>query len=594
MLATFRDIWGILTKRDRYIIFGFSIILIIQGGFELIGVISIVPLFSVISNPQLIETNSRLNYLYETFNFTNLNSFLIFLTVCSLILISFRIFITFFSSYLINRFIRLRNHQISLRLLKTYVAQPYKFFLNKHSAELGKKILSEVDDVVVGCLYPFIQLFTQVNIFLFLIFGGLVFTPKLIIFAIGTILFFYGGIYFLLSERTENYGASKNEFDRKRYKVIQEVFTGIKEVKLSGHENFYYKEYAKYSLNFSQTLVRLGLFKEFPKYLLEFLSMVLILGTVVLLTSQGEGNLEKVLPTLSAIALGGLRILPAIQKIYASIIYVKFSAPAVKALKQDLTELTYRKKDKNAKPSSIKKSVAFKNVVFTYLNNISPSLDNISLEIKSNSIIGIVGSTGAGKSTIVDLLSGLLTPTSGQILIDQIPLKNNNIETWQKSLGYVPQQIFIADDTITNNIALGIRSEDIDFEKVKIAAKKAMIYDFIMEELPNKFNTTLGERGVRISGGQRQRIGLARAFYSDPPIIILDEATSSLDTITEKGIIDSLKKISLNKTLIIIAHRLNTVRYCDKIFYLEKGRIKDEGTFDELIKNNDFKKFTGI
>ena len=173
-------------------------------------------------------------------------------------------------------------------------------------------------------------------------------------------------------------------------------------------------------------------------------------------------------------------------------------------------------------------------------------------------------------------------------------MRNNNIETWQKSLGYVPQQIFIADDTITNNIALGIRSEDIDFEKVKIAAKKAMIYDFIMEELPDKFNTTLGERGVRISGGQRQRIGLARAFYSDPPIIILDEATSSLDTITEKGIIDSLKKISFNKTLIIIAHRLNTVRYCDKIFYLEKGRIKDEGTFDELIKNNDFKKFTGM
>ena len=322
--------------------------------------------------------------------------------------------------------------------------------------------------------------------------------------------------------------------------------------------------------------------------------MVLILGTVVLLTSRGEGNLEKVLPTLSAIALGGLRILPAIQKIYASVIFVKFSAPAVKALKEDLTELTYRKKDENAKPSSIKKTVAFKNVVFTYLNNISPSLDNVSLEIKSNSIVGIVGSTGAGKSTIVDLLSGLLTPTSGQILIDQIPLRNNNIETWQKSLGYVPQQIFIADDTITNNIALGIRSEDIDFEKVKIAAKKAMIYDFIMEELPNKFNTTLGERGVRISGGQRQRIGLARAFYSDPPIIILDEATSSLDTITEKGIIDSLKKISFNKTLIIIAHRLNTVRYCDKIFYLEKGRIKDEGTFDELIKNNDFKKFTGM
>ena len=263
MLATFRDIWGILTQRDKYIIFGFSLILIIQGGFELIGVISIVPLFSVISNPQLIETDSRLNYLYDTFNFTNLNSFLIFLTVCSLILISFRIFITFFSSYLINRFIRLRNHQISLRLLKTYVAQPYKFFLNKHSAELGKKILSEVDDVVVGCLYPFIQLFSQVNIFLFLIFGGLVFTPRIIIFAIGTILFFYGGIYFLLSERTENYGASKNELDRKRYKVIQEVFTGIKEVKLSGHENFYYKEYAKYSLNYSQTLTRLGLLKNF-------------------------------------------------------------------------------------------------------------------------------------------------------------------------------------------------------------------------------------------------------------------------------------------------------------------------------------------
>ena len=192
------------------------------------------------------------------------------------------------------------------------------------------------------------------------------------------------------------------------------------------------------------------------------------------------------------------------------------------------------------------------------------------------------------------MLSGLLKPTSGQILLDKIPLRKNNIELWQKSLGYVPQQIFIADDTITNNIALGINSEEIDFEKVKNAAKKAMIYDFITEELPNQFDTKLGERGVRISGGQRQRIGLARAFYSDPPIIILDEATSSLDTLTERRIIDSLKRISLNKTLIIIAHRLNTVRYCDKIFFLEKGTLKDEGTFDELLENNSFKKFTGM
>lgn len=594
MLSTFLDIWKILTQKDKYVIYGFLILLIFQGGFELIGVISVVPLFSVISNPQLIETNSNLNYLYNNFNFTNLSQFIIFLSVSALLLISFRILITFTSNFLIHRFIRLRNHQISLRLLKSYVAQPYNFFLEKHSSELGKNILSEVEDSVVGCLYPLITLFSQTNIFLFLVFGALAFAPSLIILSIGIILVFYSVIYFLLSDRTQDYGESKKELNSKRYKVIQEVFSGIKEVKLSGHENFYFKEYGKHSLKYAQILTRLGLLKEFPKYLLEFLSMMLILGAVVLVTSQGDDTLEKVLPTLSAIALGGIRILPAIQKIYQSVIYVKFSSPAVKALKKDLTELNYLKKNKDIYPTPIKKSLEFKNVIFKYSKNSSPALKNLSFEIHSNSIIGIVGSTGAGKSTIVDLLSGLLKPTSGQILLDKRPLRNNNIELWQKSLGYVPQQIFIADDTITNNIALGIKSEEIDFEKVKNAAKKAMIYDFITEELPSQFDTKLGERGVRISGGQRQRIGLARAFYSDPPIIILDEATSSLDTLTERRIIDSLKKISLNKTLIIIAHRLNTVRYCDKIFFLEKGTLKDEGTFDELLENNSFKKFTGM
>lgn len=594
MLSSIIDIWTILKKRDRYILFGFLILLIIQGSFELLGVVSILPLFSVISNPNLIDSNPKLNLIYNYFNFTNLNNFLIFLTLGSLILISSRIIITFLSNFLINRFIRKRTHTISLRLLKSYVGQPYDFFLNNHSSELGKRILSEVEDVTIGCLYPSLQLLQQLNILIFLIFGALAFAPPLIIFSILSILVFYGIIFYFLSNKIENYGSKKFDFNSKRYRIIQEVFAGIKEIKLSCNESIYLSEYDKFSKKYSQILIRLGLLIDFPKYLLEFLSIVFILLIVLILTGQGDGDLEKVLPTLSAIALGGLRILPAIQKTYQSFLFIKFSGPAVKTLKKDITKAISYKPNLNIDSIRIKEKITFKNVSFIYENSKSPSLKNISFEIKSNTIIGIVGTTGAGKSTILDLLSGLLSPTAGTISIDENNLEKINKRSWQKSIGYVPQQIFISDDTITKNIALGINNNDIDFEKIKIAAQKAMIYDFIMNSLPKRFETKLGENGVRISGGQRQRIGLARAFYLDPNIIILDEATNSLDTLTESKIINSLHNNSMNKTLIMISHRLSTVRNCEKIFFIEKGKIKHTGNFEELMKIQEFKKFSGI
>ena len=295
-----------------------------------------------------------------------------------------------------------------------------------------------------------------------------------------------------------------------------------------------------------------------------------------------NGSFNDALPIVSLYVFAGYRLMPALQQVYSSITQLRFIGPSVNSLSDDLKNLKFDTSSNAKSVFSIKKSIVLKNIYYSYPNTSRSALKDISIIIPAKTNVGFVGATGSGKTTTVDIILGLLQAQKGTLEIDGQVITKENVRSWQRSIGYVPQQIYLSDDTVSANIAFGEEYKNINQDAVEKASKIANIHNFVMEELPNQYQTTIGERGIRLSGGERQRIGIARALYHHPKVLILDEATSSLDNQTEKTVMDAVNKISKDILIIIIAHRLNTVKDCDNIFLLEKGKLKKQGTFKEL------------
>ena len=293
------------------------------------------------------------------------------------------------------------------------------------------------------------------------------------------------------------------------------------------------------------------------------------------------------LPIISLYAFAGTRLMPSFKMIYTAISNQQFSNAGLDLLFKEISNIKEKVVKEINNPLKFSKQITLKNICFKYPNSQLEALNNINLNIPLGSRIGLVGSTGSGKTTLVDVVLGLLEIEKGILSIDGIELNNNNLRSWQKSIGYVPQYIYLSDDTLASNIAFGIDPSNINEDAIEKSSKIANLHDFVINELPNKYQTLIGERGVRLSGGQRQRIGIARALYHNPQVLILDEATSALDNLTEKGVMDGINNLSKNITIIIIAHRLSTVKNCDKIYVLEKGEIKNIGSYEDLIKVNE-------
>jgi ABC-type multidrug transport system fused ATPase/permease subunit len=331
---------------------------------------------------------------------------------------------------------------------------------------------------------------------------------------------------------------------------------------------------------------------DIPKYLIETIAIGGILGVIIIMIHSG-GKIDDFLPTLTVYVFGSYRLLPLLQKMFRAIANIKFNFPILENFYQDFNSLPSGKGiiDSNIQKMNFNETIKLENILFSYPASNQVIIKNQNIIIKRNTSVAIVGPTGCGKTTLVDIVLGLLEPQSGGIFVDNQQVDDTNRMSWQKNLGYVPQSIFLTDDTIRSNIAFGINPKDIDDETVIDSAKMANIHDFIENELQDKYNTVIGERGIRLSGGQRQRIGIARALYHNPPVLILDEATSALDSLTENAIIDAIKNLSRKKTIIMIAHRLTTVKNCDVIYLMDKGVIVDHGNFDELYsKNQSFKR----
>ncbi len=560
---------------------------VVMALLDVIGVASIMPFMAVLANPQLIESNSVMRYVYVTLGFNGRQDFLFALGVLVFVLLVVSLSFKALTTYAQTRFALMREYSIGKRLVEGYLHQPYSWFLNRHSADLGNTILSEVSGVVSSGLIPLLTLIAQSSVAICLM-GLLLLVDPLLAVSVCVVLgTAYLLVFKLMSGGLKHLGEARVRANQQRFTAVSEAFSAAKEVKVGGLEQIYTQRFARPAEIYAKGQTTAQVIALLPRFVLEAIAFGGML-LVVLYLMVKSGSFAEALPVIALYAFAGYRLLPALQQIYGTLTQLRFARPALDALHKDIKSLGhYELQNACIVPMQLKQGIQLNQVDYTYPNAQQPSLKNISLFISANSTVGLVGSTGSGKTTTVDLILGLLEPQVGSLNVDGEVVTLANKRMWQKSIGYVPQQIYLSDDTVAANIAFGLSFEEIDLQAVERAAKIANLHDFVVKDLPHGYQTTVGERGVRLSGGQRQRIGIARALYHSPKVLILDEATSALDNLTEQAVMEAVHNLSHEITIILIAHRLSTVRECDQIFLLEKGVVKAQGTFDELVNSSD-------
>ncbi len=564
--------------------------MLIMALLDMIGVASILPFIAVLTNPSLIETNLILNNIFKTsatFGVDSYQDFLFVLGVMVFTTLVISIIFKALTTYAQVRFVQMREYSISKRLVEGYLRQPYSWFLSRNSAELGKTILSEVGQVISLGMRPMLEMIAKTMVTIALIALLIIADPKLAM----TVSVFLGGTYLLIFYFIRKYinriGIERLRKNESRFKTIGEAFGAVKEVKFGGLEQVYNKQFSDSALTFAHTQASAQVVTHLPRFILEALAFGGILLIILIVMAQ-SGNFNDALPILSLYVFAGYRLMPALTQIYASSTAISFLSPSLNKLYNDLKENNIQTLNENQDKGilSLNKIITLKNIHYNYPNTSRTAIKDISLSIPARSTIGLVGATGSGKTTIVDIILGLLEAQKGILEVDGQIITNQNSRSWQRSIGYVPQHIYLSDDTIESNIAFGVEIKDINKEAVEKASKIANLHNFVTDELPQNYQTTVGERGVRLSGGQRQRIGIARALYHNPQLLILDEATSALDNETEQAVMDAVNNLSKNMTIILIAHRLNTVKNCDIIFKLDNGKLIDQGSFEEIININ--------
>lgn len=584
----YSDLKYLFKKKENFQISLLLVGSIIMAFFEVVGVASILPFMSMVLDPDQISSNQVLSFLFNFFNFNDVETFLFYSGVAVLVLLAFSNFFSAFMYWAITYFSKMQGHIISMRLLKHYLSNNYLFFLERNSSDLGKNILSEIDRVVKGVVLQALQAISKA-ILTIVVLAFLIYINPVI--AIMTILSI-GGAYLFFYIITRSYlsriGEKQSIALFNRFRTVDEAMMGIKDIKLKSLERNFIGRFRQPSIDNARFSAQSLVIAILPRYLLETVAFGGIISIILILLSN-DVLISEIIPVLSLYAVAGYRLLPAVQNIYSAQSMIKYNHPALMIIINDLKEIEDAGKNKQSNKEDQKiifdKKITLDNILFKYPKSKKNVIDGVSLSIKKNTSVGFAGSTGSGKTTLIDIILGLLNPMDGKFMIDDIVIDNNNLLSWQNKISFVPQMIFLIDESIRSNIAFGIEPNDIDQDKVVKAAKLANLDSFV-SDLPEKYNTLVGENGVKLSGGQRQRIGIARALYNEPEVLVLDEATSALDGITENYVMEAIESLSNKLTLITVAHRISTIENCDMIYFLEDGKIKDYGNFSQLISKN--------
>ena len=599
MLTLLPKLWAVLTRRERWRVAGLSVMVVLMGVAQAAGVGSIAPFVSVLFNPESAQSNAGLRWASDSFGLESTNSFLVFLAAVVLVAMVLANGFLALTQWVLIRFGWSIQYRMSRRLLESYLGQPYVAFLGRNSADTGKNVLSEVDRLANGVLLPLLRMMAFSVAGLFLL-GSLFWVNPLLTSAVIAVTGGGYGVTYVIVRRTlGRAGERRMHTNMERFKVVNEAFGGIKEIKILGGEAAMVDQFSGPARRYAQAQVVEQSIVQMPRYALELLVMGLFLLMAMFLINAAGGETESIAPTLALYGFAAQRLLPFFQQIYQGASQLRYNTAVVDVLYGDMVLSpvpTPALAGDTAREARLpfQQELRVDDVTFRYPLTEKPAVQEVTASIPFRSFVAFVGATGAGKTTLVDIILGLFEPSEGTLTVDGTVLDKTVVRAWQNNMGYVPQEIYLSDDTIAGNIAFGIPPEERRQEAVEKAARIANIHDFVVSELPGGYETFVGERGVRLSGGQRQRIGIARALYHDPEVLVLDEATSNLDQGTERAVLTAIEQAAAAKTVILIAHRLSTTRNCDALYLLDQGRVVAHGSYEMLLNSSDrFREMVG-
>ena len=597
MYKLIKQLFSLLTTQQRKKFIWIQLLVILAAFGEIIGIASIIPFMTLVGDTNILNEPNYLSNLYANSGFNTELEFVFVVGVFVLIVLVLSSCISIFTIWRLSMFAAQIGTEIGDRLYNFYLKQNWLFHSSINSSELTNKVVNETTRITNGILMPLVTMNARIALAFFMLTGLFIYDPLVATTGVFVFGIAYVFLFIFVRSRLLFNGKKISEIYGARYLLLNEGFGGIKDILLYGRANSFVNRFNNSGMKLAYSLGNNQALTLTPRYFIELIAFAIIIILTLYLILNHQGDLGIVIPLLSVYAVAAIKILPAFQQIYLSVANIKASMPAFEAIEEDLSKsmlLDNKTLEFDERYLQPKEKILIENISFTYPKKFQPVLNNANVSIPINSVIGIVGPSGSGKSTLIDVILGLIEPQKGNLKIDELIVDSNNLRSWQNCIGFVPQSIFLSEGSILENITFGIEDSKIQFDRVDRVIKLSHL-DELISTLENGIYTKVGERGVQLSGGQRQRIGIARALYKKSEVLVFDEATSSLDGISERMIMDAIDSFIGKKTIIIVAHRLKTVERCDKIFYFDKGTVLDEGSYDELIERNpNFKKMAQV
>lgn len=585
-LIRIRILWRQISEVRRAQFFFLLILMIFTSFAEVLSISAVIPFLAVLTAPESLFNNIWIKPLLDFLDIRNAGELILPLTIFFILAASLSGIMRIILLWSQTRWSHGIGADLSFKVYKLSLHQPYIKHLNRNSSELIAAITTKINNVAYQVIHPLITLLSSLFILVSVVAILVAINPAVALLTFSG----FGLIYVLIilgsTSRLKVYSDRISKEQIKVVKSLQEGLGGIRDVLIDNSQELYSNIFKSSDKPLRRAIANVHILSGIPRFGIEALGMIFIAILAYLMTHEDTTNSYQIVPMLGALAIGAQRLLPILQLGYQSwITFIGHLEPlgdVLDLLEQPMPNIHLSQEDIKEPKISFESLITLENVCFSYDDQKNIVLNNINLDIKKGSMIGIIGSTGSGKTTLTDIIMGLLSPSRGNILIDGKPITEKNISSWQARIAHVPQHIYLSDATIKENIAFGVENNLIDFNKVKECAELAELSDFV-NNLDSKFDTIVGERGARLSGGQRQRIGIARALYKNADVIIFDEATSALDDKTEKLIMASINNLSLNITCLIIAHRLKTLENCDTVIKIENGEIVSSGSYKQVV-----------
>ncbi len=577
-MKIFRKLNVLLDRRQKLTMGGLVLLMIVGAVLETASITLIFPVITVVITPDSVETNEIVGALYRGMHMQSTKQFA--LVVMSLLILAFILknAFLFLQQKATLHFVYTNQFRTSERMMRNYLRRSYEFYLNADTAVIQRNITSDVNNMY-ALILAVLQITSEIIIFLTLGITLFVVEPVMAVVIAVVLVFTLAIIMKLIKPTMRKAGQDNQDYYSKLFKWISQTVTGIKEVKITQKEQYFVDEYVTCGHGYVDAVQKYSLFSATPRLLIETVCIIAMIGYLMIMVASGQ-NLTNMVATIGVFGLAAVRLIPSANRInnqltnmaYFEPFFMNVSDNLQDEISEDKVKLEFARADQKKLP--VHTSIKVEDITYAYPNTDRLIFDKASFEIPIGAAVGIVGASGSGKTTIIDILLGLLEVKDGHVYADETDIRED-YKGWLQNIGYIPQMIFMLDDTIRRNVAFGVPDDEIEDERVWAVLKEAQLDEYV-RSIPEGLDTTIGERGIRLSGGQRQRIGIARALYNDPEVLILDEATSALDNDTEAAIMDSINSLHGRKTLIIIAHRLQTIEKCDMVYRVEDGKVARE------------------